>query len=143
MISAFVFVASLNCQPGAVRPSAFENPIGRKYRRSYNHVLPYQIPTGDTCSKDFLCAAIFSAIVGSSKGVLGSSRPGMEGISKFFLSSWRAHKGRVHKPGPHAQFSYLISKVFHVAELTVGNAEIISPATIISHEGDFIAHPRQ
>src|SRR5450631_708267 len=85
--------------------------------------------------------SIFSEIVGSRKGFLGSSRPGIDAINKFFLSLCLAHKGLVHKPGRMPIFLMSSASFFISPNLLLGTAKSSPQQQSSGNKGDLIAQP--
>src|ERR1035437_7877877 len=85
--------------------------------------------------------SIFSAMVGSRKGVLGSSRPGIDAINKLFLSSCLAHRGLVHKPGRMPVFFMSSASVFKSPNLPLDTAKSSPQQQSSASKGDLIAQP--
>src|SRR6185503_4388054 len=85
--------------------------------------------------------SMFCGIVGSRIGFFGSSRPGIDGVNKVFLSSCRAHKGLVQRPGRIPIF-LISSASFFISPNLLLEIEKSSPQQQSSgNNGDLIAQP--
>ena len=65
----------------------------------------------------------------------------MDGINKFFLSLWLAHKGLVHNPGRIPRFFISSASFFISPNLLLGTEKSSPQQQSSGIAGDLIAHP--